>query len=686
MMSAVRIRKRLPALLLLAVCMGGGTVAAAQEIGRPSDYVAWQARAVPQGVAPGGQVQLLLSARIADGWKMYAMDSPPPSQGVQVHLEEPPPGFTLSGALTQSPPAEAFDPYFKTNVRFFKEKARFAAVYRVGGDVSPGTYELSGRARYQICNDELGVCLPPAPAPFTVAVVVDPGCDPARAGAGECPVEMIIEGDGFDATGLEAPRDLRRGTPGVPGAASPGNDVAPTDLEAATAGGLWTFLLLAFGAGLAALLTPCVFPMIPLTISYFTKHAGRRSEALRMASVYGASIVLTFTGLGVIMAVVVGAAGAQTIAANPWVNLFIALVLVAFGLSLLGLYELRLPAGLLNYVNRQSHTRRGYVGVLFMGLTLTLVSFSCTAPFVGGLLAAAAGGTWVYPLLGMFAFSLAFALPFVLLALFPKALGALPRSGSWMNAVKVTLGFVELAAALKFLSNADLVWGWGILSRPLAIALTTVLFFLAGLYLIGVLRLAHEPAPETVGVGRLLAAVACFGLSLYLLPGLFGAPLNRLDAFLPPRQGTDVSLAAALRGRAEPGGTGEEAWFVNDLEGALARARRENKPVFIDFTGYTCTNCREMEATVFPHPDVAKRFERDYVLLRLYTDDLNSGERWLNYQLRLTGTVALPTYAVVDPVSEKLLVRKSGLLKVEAFLALLENGTARFRQMHLAAG
>ncbi len=667
-----------------------GHTAQAQSIGQPTDYVTWQASVVPGGVAPGQSVRLLLTTGIADGWKMYAMDSPPPSRGVRLYLDPLPSGFTRKGALTQSEPKEAFDPNFRIDVRYFTHEATFSAELAVDEEAGTGTYAITGRAEYQICNDELGVCLPPAKAPFAVDVVVDPNCDMARENAlTDCPVTLVMEPANIDRSAALGSSGTfgdtgTNGKTGTGGAAAVMAE-SPSALEVATGSGLWAFLLLAFGAGLAALLTPCVFPMVPLTVSYFTKHAENRGEALRMASVYGASIVLTFTGLGVLMAVVVGAAGAQTIAANPWVNLFIAVVLVAFALSLLGLYELRLPTGLLNYMNRQSTSKGGYVGVLFMGLTLTLVSFSCTAPFVGGLLAAAAGGTWAYPLLGMLAFSLAFALPFVLLALFPKALNALPRSGSWMNVVKVVLGFVELAAAIKFISNADLVWGWGIVSRPLAIAFISVIFFLTGMYLLGKLRLAHEEAPETVGVGRLVAAIFFIGLSLYMLPGLLGAPLNKLDAYLPPRQGTDVSLLASFSGTTRGSAPEEEAWIVDDLEAAFAEAKASGKPVFIDFTGYTCTNCREMEANVFPRAEVAERFARDYVLLRLYTDDLARGEEFLNYQLALTGTVALPTYAIVDPATEKLIAKKSGLLDAEAFVAFLDRGMASFRQMNLAA-
>jgi len=629
---------------------------------RATEIVQWRARTQPERVAPGDSLWLRLEATIAEGWKVYALDSPPPSRGVRVRLDTLPAGMKQAGPPHQQTPLENYDPYFQTVVRYFLNQASLAVPLVVTPDATPGTYTLSARVEFMTCNDR--VCLPPTTVPVEATVQIDP-----------------------QATSKAAPPRFEPVVPPIePKAAPPASDETPVlmdavaqDLVRARSGGLWGFLLLAVGAGLAALLTPCVFPMIPLTVSFFTRQSGSRAQAVRMALVYGLAIVVTFTGLGVLTALLVGASGAQTIAANPWVNLFIGLVFILFALSLLGLYELRLPSGLVNYFNRQSQTHGGYLGVLFMGLTLTLVSFSCTAPFVGGLLAATALGEWGYPVLGMVAFSLTFATPFVLFALFPRALEALPRSGAWMQTIKVVLGFVELAAALKFLSNADLVWGWGLLSRPLVIALVSVLFFLTGLYLIGKLRLPHEPPVETVGVGRLLVAVLFFGLSLYMLPGLLGAPLGNLDAYLPPRRATDVGLVALLQGSGN-GENGAEMSWHEDPDAAFAEAQATGRPVFIDFTGYTCTNCRQMEATVFPHPEVARRLQNDFVRLRLYTDDASVGPEWQRYQLQLTGTVALPTYAIVAPEGGPLLARHTGLASVEEFLAFLEEGSRAFQQ------
>lgn len=661
-----RLRKQALGLLgVLAVALSAVPWANAQ-IGPPSDYVEW-AFSVENVSAGAGR--LAAHVRITDGWKMYAMDSPRPSRGVTVSLDKMPEGVAATGDPYQVEPRDAFDPNFQIDVRYFVENAAFFVDLVFAGNVDAES-RVSGTVTYQICNDELGICLPPTPASFVVPL------DGRSVGVLEDCLAPEADGD-CEVTDLAGAGDAD--------VFSAGSAIGPsTPPGGADMSGMMGFLLLAAGAGLAALLTPCVFPMIPLTVSYFTRHASDRREAARMATVYGVAIVTMFTGLGVAMALAVGAAGAQTIAANPWVNLFIASVLIAFALSLLGLYELRLPMGLVNYFDAKGRVG-GYSGVLFMGFTLTLVSFSCTAPFVGGLLAAAAGGEWFYPLIGMAVFSGAFAMPFVLLSLFPNALTSLPRSGAWMNAFKVTLGFIELAAAIKFLSNADLIWQWEVVSRPLAIAATVVIFALAGLYLIGKLPLAHEPVPAEVGVGRLSAALVFFAASLYMLPGLFGAPLNSLDAYLPPRQATDVSLWRP--GSSERMALADsEDWIEDDLDMAMQEARAAGKPLFIDFTGYTCTNCREMESNVFIRNDVAERFERNYVRVRLFTDGLEHGSRFQRYQLRLTGTVALPTYAVVDPAKETLVTKASGVMSADDFIAFLDKGTAGFLGAPLALG
>jgi len=689
-------------LSVIWISLAAGLEVQAQNIGPATDYVQWQAHAEPTSAAVGETVSVVLQATIGPGWKMYAIDSPPPSRGVKVVFEDSLVGLIPKGEIQQIDPKRGYDPNFKKDVSYFENRAEVWGDFTVAEEAAPGSHAVGGTIHFMICNDRL--CLPPTRVSFTTSVevegaaevvdeatVVPPqpepsepahleGADTSRVAPLFSTNELLSPSDSAAATAPDA-----TGAEAEEAAAASALSTASDDFGTARSGGLWAFLLLAMGAGLAALLTPCVFPMIPLTVSYFTKHSEDRSEAMRMALVYGLAIIVTFTGLGVLMAVLVGAAGAQSFAANPWVNLFIGVVFVIFALSLLGLFELRLPSGLLNYFNRQSNERSGYLGVLFMGLTLTLVSFSCTAPFVGGLLAATTAGSWSYPILGMVVFSATFSLPFIFFALFPRALSSLPKSGSWMNVVKVVLGFIELAAAIKFLSNADLVWGWGLISRTLAIAVTVVIFFLAGLYLLGKLPLKHEPVAAHIGVGRLLFAIAFFGMALYMLPGLLGAPLNKLDAYLPPRQARDVSLLS-LMGNASNAVENEEAWVVDDIDAAFAQARVEGKPVMIDFTGYTCTNCREMEANVFTRPEIAERFQRHFVLLRLYTDGLEKGEDFQRYQLKLTGTVALPTYAIVHPeAQDKPLLKISGTVPTEQFAAFLDQGASSFLEESIAA-
>ena len=689
------------------------------------------ASAGPAAGAPGDTLTAHVDLSIDSGWKMYAMDSPPPSRGVAIRFEDIPKSLTQVGAVQQETPRRGYDPNFRKEVTYFQNQAHVWADFAISPDASPGEQIVTGTVEYMICNDDM--CYPPVRQPFEVAFTVTDGlpenpsdtlsqekrtasaivepADPANApnsgaaldaseaessGAAETSQEKASvageskgrrntserdtsERDTSERDTSEQNTSEERASSGIQSTAAS----ATRALDDARADGFLGFLLLAIGAGAAALLTPCVFPMIPLTVSFFTKHSSSRREAMKMASLYGFAVIATFTGLGVAMALILGASGAQSVAANPWVNLFIGGTFVVFALSLLGLFELRLPTGLVNFFNRQGNTRSGVAGVLFMGLTLTLVSFSCTAPFVGGLLAATSGGAWFFPIIGMLAFSTTFAIPFVVFAMFPRGLGALPSSGQWMNVVKVTLGFVELAAALKFLSNADLIWGTQILSRTLAIALTIVIFALAGLYLLGKLRLAHEEAVESIGSLRLLAAMAFLGVSMYLLPGLFGASLGLADAYLPPRQASDPNLFATRTAQSGEE-TSEFDWYTDDIAAAMTAAREASKPVFVDFTGYTCTNCRDMEANVFPKPQVASKLRSDFVLLRLYTDDLPDGTEFQRYQLRLTGTTALPTYAVLDPKDETVITKMSGTASIEAFAGFLQRGAAEFQDQRLA--
>ncbi len=652
---------RVAGLVALALCAGFARPSAvAQDVRPATEYVAWTVADILGEVAPGEAFEAVIEADIEAGWKMYALDSPRPSFAAAFEWEEGP--FALAGPMRQRPPVEAHDPWFKATVRYFTGAARFVAPFQAGENIPAGDHALRGVVQFMICTEK--VCLPPTPASLEAVVQVVGSGDSVAGGA-------FAPGTSPDDTGNDSLRAVPDLTGGAPSIASP--DAAFPESDAVRAGGLWGFILLAIGAGLASLLTPCVFPMIPITVSWFSKHASRRSESIRLALAFGAAIVLTFTALGMLAASLLGASGAHAIAANPWVNLFIGSIFVVFALSLLGMFELALPGRFVNYFDRRGNAQSGYAGAFFMGLTLTLVYFSCTVPFVGALLAVAATtGEWTWPLIGMAVFAATFAVPFAMFAFFPRAVQSLPGAGAWMRRIQVTLGFVELVAALKFLSNADLVMGWGLISRSAAIALAMVIFGLAGCYLLGMIRMPHDSSPQAVGAGRLLFAAAFLGVSLYMLPGLFGAPLSAVDAWLPPAETT-----ATRAGLFAEGEQGESVWH-DDIDAAFEQAQDARKPVFIDFTGYTCANCRQMEATVFRQEPVAALFRDRFVLLRLYTDARDRGPALQQYQLSLTGTVALPTYAIADPYSGALLHRRTGTASVVEFTEFLERGAVAY--------
>ena len=642
--------------LLMSTMMalpGSAQIHFGSEIKGPDAYVLWTVRPIPSNIGSGGTSVIKASATLVEDWKMYALDSSLASMedvlsrpyGVAVTVPDSVQGVSWTGMVGQSEPKIGYDAIFEMDLKWFYDEASFFTTV-VDTDSLAQTVTIPLSIRYQICNDELGVCLRPETTQLEVLLSVDPTC--------------------VDCTATD--EDLALADETV---------ISASDDVSSTSAGILPFLLLAIGAGLASLLTPCVFPMIPLTVSYFTKYGHSRREAVRLALLYGSAIVVTFTAIGIVMALLVGAAGALAIASNPWVNLFIALVLVGFALSLLGLYEIRIPSSVLSWVNAKGGEDRGWAGVVFMGLTLTLVSFSCTAPFVGGLLAAASTGTWVFPLVGMVVYSATFALPFVLLALFPRALDRLPKSGSWMNSLKVVLGFVELAAAVKFLSNADLVWGLGTLPRTLGAFLVAVCLLLMGVYLMGWIRVGFERLTRP-GWMRGGFAVAFLLAGLAVTPGIFGQPLGFLDAYLPPHQDLDRKLLASI-GIDHVAADFEEGWIVDDIEGAFVYAQERDVPVMVDFSGWTCTNCRDMESNVFPKPDVRSRLDASFVPLRLYTDDLELGDGFHAFQMELTGTPALPTYAVVHPESRAVIAQQSAMMSEKAFIQFLDQATADFQ-------
>lgn len=439
------------------------------------------------------------------------------------------------------------------------------------------------------------------------------------------------------------------------------------DFAAQKSDGFFAYLGIAFGAGFLALLTPCVFPMVPITVSFFTKNGEEtKAKAVRLGFVYGLGIVLIFTLFGFAIAQIFGATGVQNIAANPWVNLAIGLLFVVFALSLFGMFEIRLPNALVNKTH-QLGNKQGYVGVLFAGVAFALVTFTCTAPFFGGLIAQAAQGEWFYPLFGMAAFSTAFASPFVLLAIFPQWIAQMPKSGSWLHATKIVMAFVEVAAAIKFFSQADLVWNLEILTRPFMLVLWVVLFGLSGLYLLGMFKLSNEDNVEKIGIVRLFNAMLFLVLALYLASGINGRALQAdLDSYLPPSNYGQEQAAASAAGLSH---TTEERWIERFSE-AKAEAKRSGKKMFVDFTGKTCTNCRWMEKNIFTKPEIEAQFE-NYVLVRLWTDFGEDKELNQELQLKHFKTVALPFYAIMD-ADETVYATFAGMTRdADTFIAFL---------------
>ena len=567
----------------------------------------------------------VLKAEIEAGWHLYSIEQPtggPFPTKVTVAENTP---FKIEGKIQTPEPITKLDPNFNVETKFFDERAEFALPIKTNAETNADA--LAVNVRFQVCNDTL--CLPPKTVKVSFA-----GFEDVKKSSVLSPSSVVK-------------------TENLPNAASISNDKQktkdegrkttdnPNDLPVSS------FIWLAITLGALSLLTPCVFPMIPITVSYFTNHSSQnRAKSVKLASVYSLGIIATFTILGMLLAIFVGAAGINLFAANPYVNLLITGIFLFFAFNLFGAYEITIPTGILTKLDNLTRSREGegsgIVGALLMGLTFTLTSFTCTSPFVGTILVSAAGGDWQMPLLGMLAFSTVFALPFFVLALVPQYVSSLPRAGGWMNSIKVAMGFLEVAAAMKFLSNVDLVWNWGIFTRPVVLAIWIAIGIVLAFYLLGKFQLPHDTKPERIGAFRVMSAVISLAISFYLLTGLFGARLGELESFLPP----DLENSSARFF----GNSNQEklTWIDNDLEKAIEQARIENKRVFIDFTGYTCTNCRWMEANVFPKKEVEAEMSK-FVLARLYTDgDGEIYERQQQFQEQTFKTVALPFYAILD--------------------------------------
>lgn len=607
------------------------------------------------------EAEIIFSATIDPGWHVYSTDlgDGGPTQAT-INIDKIS-GAALDGKLKPgSNEIKKMDPIFEMEVKFFEKTAKFTQKVKLTG----GKYSVSGYLEYGACNDEN--CLPPTSVDFTFSGEV-----PAQAKAADTkekeapkkegtPVEAVAKAD----TAVEAPT-------------AADSTVAETTLQETT--NYWTPViseLSSYGegtneeshswiyifftgliGGLLALFTPCVWPIIPMTVSFFLKRTKDKKKGIRDAWTYGASIVVIYVTLGLAITLIFGASALNALSTNAIFNILFCLMLVVFAASFFGAFEITLPSKWSNAVDSKAEATTGLLSIFLMAFTLSLVSFSCTGPIIGFLLVeVSTSGSVVAPAIGMLGFAIALALPFTLFAMFPSWLKSMPKSGGWMNVIKVSLGFLELAFALKFLSVADLAYGWRILDRETFLALWIVIFGLLGMYLLGKIKFPHDDDNTKVGVGRFFLALFSLAFAVYMIPGLWGAPLKAVSAFAPPMQTQDFNLYK-----------NEVHAKFNDFDAGMEYARQNHKPVMIDFTGYGCVNCRKMELAVWTDPQISQIMNDDYVLITLYVDEKTSlpepikitengkertlrtiGDKWSYLQRSKFGANAQPFYVLLD--------------------------------------
>jgi len=688
--------------------------------------VVWQFRILPKKdkYQVGEEITLLLEAEIKKGFHLF---SAIPSNGgyrpTEFQLEQgEAKGIQLLGRLEEKGELLAhYDELMEDTLRYYKKKVVFQQRFRIVS--SP--VRIRGFLTYQYCTDDEGKCffpteeiditLPVSQKHSSVSLQNEKAVEKDEGKVGNETIQsMNVEEKAQTTTDSFLSSQPEALTSGA-------KDQIKRD-GAEKQSLLW-FFLKAFLFGLAAIFTPCVFPIIPMTISFFTKMSSDRKRGLRNALVYAFSILAIFVVGGLLISFFVGATGMYKLASNPWLNLVFFVIIFLFGLSFLGLFEITLPSRWATALDRQAE-RGGLLGIFFMAVTLVLVSFSCTGPLVGTILIDAASGKVLYPLVGMTGFGLAFALPFGLFAIFPTYLSALPRSGSWLNTVKVTLGFLELALALKFLSNADLVWHTRILDREIYLTFWIVIFSMLGFYLLGKLRLPGDEPVQVISVPRLLASMVVFSFVVYMIPGLWGAPLKMLSGFLPPvnpdmgvvildasrgpilssssKSDETLSLASVCelpRKYADKLAIHTPPGFCAfyDLAEAQRYSEKVKKPILIDFTGHTCVNCRQVESNVWSHPMIRDYMSEHFVLVSLYVDEAKPlpqpiktssgktlrtvGDYWLYLQDSLFHTQAQPYYVIVDHNLNVLGEPQAYTLSIDEYKAFLEKGLQAYRQL-----
>ena len=640
---------------------------------------------------------LVFTATVKDPWHLYGTELPKGGPTPTHLLVDKIEGAELVGGLTSTQkPIEKYDPNFEMTLRFFSGKVTFRQKIRI---TDPKKFAFVGAIRYMACNDEQ--CLPPANWEFTVQpkelgklgdaaatklTEETPATTEATATSlGEPSADSVASVDTLSVapqdTAALASSDLW--APVIPELKAYG-DKALNQAE----GSLWMLLVGGFLGGLVALVTPCVWPMIPMTVSFFLKRSSDRKKGIRDALLYGIGIIVIYVSLGLIVSAVFGSDALNNLATNAIFNVAFFILLVIFAISFFGAFELVLPASWTAKMDAKADSASGFISIFFMAFTLALVSFSCTGPIIGTLLvqAATSSSGMLAPAVGMLGFALALALPFTLFAIFPNLLQSMPKSGGWMNSVKVVLAFIELALALKFLSIADLAYGWRILDREVFLSLWIVIAILLGLYLLGKIRFPHDAPQEKTPIPALFLAIISFSFAVYMMPGLVGAPLRAISAFAPPLRTQDLNLY-----------NGEVHAKFDDYDAGMAYARQVGKPVMIDFSGYGCVNCRKMEASVWIDPNVTHMLEEDYVLITLMVDEKaplkepieimengekvklrTVGDKWSYFQRMKFGANAQPFYVLLDHQGKPLAPSYAFNEDVSAYLNFLKSGLSEF--------
>lgn len=640
---------------------------------------------------------LVFTATVKDPWHLYGTELPKGGPTPTHLLVDKIEGAELVGGLTSTQkPIEKYDPNFEMTLRFFSGKVTFRQKIRI---TDPKKFAFVGAIRYMACNDEQ--CLPPANWEFTVQpkelgklgdaaatklTEETPATTEATATSlGEPSADSVASVDTLSVapqdTAALASSDLW--APVIPELKAYG-DKALNQAE----GSLWMLLVGGFLGGLVALVTPCVWPMIPMTVSFFLKRSSDRKKGIRDALLYGTGIIVIYVSLGLIVSAVFGSDALNNLATNAIFNVAFFILLVIFAISFFGAFELVLPASWTAKMDAKADSASGFISIFFMAFTLALVSFSCTGPIIGTLLvqAATSSSGMLAPAVGMLGFALALALPFTLFAIFPNLLQSMPKSGGWMNSVKVVLAFIELALALKFLSIADLAYGWRILDREVFLSLWIVIAILLGLYLLGKIRFPHDAPQEKTPIPALFLAIISFSFAVYMMPGLVGAPLRAISAFAPPLRTQDLNLY-----------NGEVHAKFDDYDAGMAYARQVGKPVMIDFSGYGCVNCRKMEASVWIDPNVKHMLEEDYVLITLMVDEKaplkepieimengekvklrTVGDKWSYFQRMKFGANAQPFYVLLDHQGKPLAPSYAFNEDVSAYLNFLKSGLSEF--------